>query len=94
MLISIKSLVERAKAAGFEVNGGSRYAEMWAPNNSGPRAIYSGDSCYSTADIVIDDRSGIGYGYNDCFYGPWHTGMTQDTAFGVRKLLTALGERA
>ncbi len=76
-LISIKALTDHAKAQGFRVYGGTRCAELFAPDHSGPDAVWSGDSQYSCSDFVLSDRGGVGYGYNACFHGPWHDGMVQ-----------------
>ncbi len=75
-LISIKVLTDWAKAQGFRCYNHSRGAELFAPDHSGPDAMWSSDSQYSCADFVLSDRP-VGYGYNACFYGPWHDGMVQ-----------------
>ena len=87
-LVAIKPILDAARKRGFTVHGGHRQAEIWAPKNDGPRAVWYDGSQYSTADFVIDDYPSHGYGYNDAFVGPWHIGFTQSDAFGLRKLLS------
>ncbi len=79
-LISIKSLVETAKARGFHVNEfAGNYVELFAPDHDGPEAVLYNGCVYSSADFILSDRPS-GYGYNGFFHGPWHTGMVQSNS--------------
>jgi hypothetical protein len=96
--ISIKALATEAKDRGFDVrlsHDGS-YAELHAPEHQGAKAVNWFGATYSTADIIISDRPGTGYGYNPFFYGPFHPGLCRSTDYGVQKLLShpAMGELA
>jgi hypothetical protein len=86
-LISIKALADKARERGFKVDGGVNYLEIFTPEHNGPEAVLHGGCVYTSAEIIISDRPSLGYGYNGFFYGPWHPGLTQDTAYGVQKLL-------
>ncbi len=89
-LFNIATLAATAKSLGFHVHlshDGS-YAELHAPEHAGPKAVNWHGSVYSTADIIISDRPGTGYGYNAFFYGPFHPGLCRSTDFGVQKLLS------
>lgn len=98
-LVNIKTVVNAAEERGFQVKwftdfGGGVSAHVRAPDHQDRGDGWHEGCQYSTADFVISDRPGTGYGYNHWFAGPWHSGHCQDDAPGLQKLLAHPAMRA
>jgi hypothetical protein len=87
-LISIEVLCAAAETRGCEVRRLTNGAEIWFPENKGPRAVWHNGCYYGTADVVLSDNYRIGYGYNCLFHGVKHHGHEQSAGFAVKKLLS------
>lgn len=85
-LVKIAKIAAIAEARGFRVYRSTRHIEIFAPEHTGPDQDYHNGSLYSHADFIVDDRPGIGYGFNSLFYGPWHHGHAHMDDFGFTKL--------
>lgn len=88
-LVSLDHVAATAEAKGFRVRryllcSGGNVLEIYAPNHTGPTAVWWEGACYSAASFTISDRTS--YGYNDFFHGPWHDGFAQDDDYGLQQL--------